>query len=211
MVWRSQIISSGVSFLKSTDDGLESVRPIEEERVNRRATGNARSRRGERAFSLPSLRPRLQPLVADHGAETGAAGAAMTAIGHLSAKETVRPSIANPGPAKPFALPRSGFTSTGDRDPFLPPSSRQGDSESDRVDIDRLNDAWFADTNGFRLQRSTAIQGVKRFFDVVFASIALVVCAPLFAVLALCIKLESRGPVSTCRLARVAICSRFGC
>ncbi len=44
-----------------------------------------------------------------------------------------------------------------------------------------------------RLARSS--QRAKRGFDVVVASAALTVCAPLFAIMAVFIKLESRGPV----------------
>jgi exopolysaccharide biosynthesis polyprenyl glycosylphosphotransferase len=41
--------------------------------------------------------------------------------------------------------------------------------------------------------RSTTL--IKRVFDVLFSSIALVICAPLFPIIALAIKLDSRGPL----------------
>lgn len=56
------------------------------------------------------------------------------------------------------------------------------------VEIDRLTDAGLATA-------STAQLAIKRAFDIVISVLALVVLAPVFVIVALAIKLTSRGPV----------------
>ncbi|HYJ31447.1 MAG TPA: TIGR03013 family XrtA/PEP-CTERM system glycosyltransferase [Allosphingosinicella sp.] len=65
--------------------------------------------------------------------------------------------------------------------------------ETGRVDLDSLNPSWLIFSDGFSAGRRLSSIG-KRMFDV-FVSIAiLILTAPLVAVTALAVKLESKGP-----------------
>jgi exopolysaccharide biosynthesis polyprenyl glycosylphosphotransferase len=61
------------------------------------------------------------------------------------------------------------------------------------VEFDDLHGVTVMGVRRFELSRSSA--AVKRAFDVLGASLMLVVCAPLMALIAVAIKLDSRGPV----------------
>jgi sugar transferase (PEP-CTERM system associated) len=65
--------------------------------------------------------------------------------------------------------------------------------ETGRVDLDSLNPSWLIFSDGFSSGRRLSAAG-KRLFDVVVASLILLVFAPLIALTALIVKLESRGP-----------------
>ena len=62
-----------------------------------------------------------------------------------------------------------------------------------RVWLDTLRPSWFVFSEGFR--RSRSIAALKRAIDVVFGLAGLVVSAPLMALVALAIRLDSRGPI----------------
>lgn len=62
-----------------------------------------------------------------------------------------------------------------------------------RIPLDHLKPSWMVFSDGFKSLRSRKI--IKRIFDLILASIGLVVAAPLMLVTALLIKLDSRGPV----------------
>jgi len=64
---------------------------------------------------------------------------------------------------------------------------------SGKLWVEALSPEWFIYTDGF--QHSRAGNGLKRLFDVSFALLLLVLAAPLLALIALAIKLDSPGPV----------------
>jgi exopolysaccharide biosynthesis polyprenyl glycosylphosphotransferase len=59
---------------------------------------------------------------------------------------------------------------------------------------DLLSRSWPLDS-GFQLVQHSAFASLKRVFDIVLASLTLIVMSPIMAVVALLIKLEGRGPV----------------
>jgi len=62
-----------------------------------------------------------------------------------------------------------------------------------RIILERLSPSWLILSNGFR--KSTMLMWAKRLIDVVVSLVALILCLPLFAVVALAILLESGSPV----------------
>ncbi len=65
--------------------------------------------------------------------------------------------------------------------------------ETGRIDLDFLMPDWFFVDDGFHAARLE--QWAKRLLDLSLSGVILVVCAPLFAAIALAIKIEDRGPV----------------
>jgi sugar transferase (PEP-CTERM system associated) len=65
--------------------------------------------------------------------------------------------------------------------------------ETGRVDLDSLNPSWLIFSDGFSAGRRLSSWG-KRAFDVLVSVSLLLVTAPLVAVCALLVKLESKGP-----------------
>jgi sugar transferase (PEP-CTERM system associated) len=65
--------------------------------------------------------------------------------------------------------------------------------ETGRVDLDSLNPSWLIFSDGFSSGRRLSAAG-KRLFDVVVSLAILILCAPLIALAALAVKLETRGP-----------------
>ncbi|HST37558.1 MAG TPA: TIGR03013 family XrtA/PEP-CTERM system glycosyltransferase, partial [Allosphingosinicella sp.] len=66
--------------------------------------------------------------------------------------------------------------------------------ETGRVDLDSLNPSWLIFSDGFSAGRRLSSWG-KRAFDVLASVTLLVLSAPLVAVTALLVKLESKGPI----------------
>jgi exopolysaccharide biosynthesis polyprenyl glycosylphosphotransferase len=64
---------------------------------------------------------------------------------------------------------------------------------SGKVWVEALNSQWFVCTNGFN--RSPTGACLKRCFDVTFALLLILFCAPLLLLAAIAIKLDSDGPV----------------
>ncbi|MEE9433062.1 MAG: TIGR03013 family XrtA/PEP-CTERM system glycosyltransferase [Sphingorhabdus sp.] len=65
--------------------------------------------------------------------------------------------------------------------------------ETGRVDLDSVNPSWLIFSDGFSSGRR--ISGIsKRLFDMLVSSILLLASAPIIALFAILIKLESRGP-----------------
>jgi sugar transferase (PEP-CTERM system associated) len=65
--------------------------------------------------------------------------------------------------------------------------------ETGRVDLDSLNPSWLIFSDGFSAGRR--LSGIaKRLFDLVVSLLILVLAAPLIAVAAMLVKLESEGP-----------------
>ena len=64
---------------------------------------------------------------------------------------------------------------------------------SGKLWVEALNPGWFVYTDGFK--HSKAGNGLKRLFDVTFALLLIVLAAPLLALIAIAIKLDSPGPV----------------
>ncbi len=65
--------------------------------------------------------------------------------------------------------------------------------ETGRVDLDSVNPSWLIFSDGFSSLRAFS-SGAKRVFDVVVSAVLLVLTAPLIAVFALLVKLDSAGP-----------------
>ena len=65
--------------------------------------------------------------------------------------------------------------------------------ETGRVDLDSLNPSWLIFSDGFSAGRRLSSWG-KRLFDVVVSLVLLLLTAPLIALTALLVKLESAGP-----------------
>ncbi|WP_082048155.1 TIGR03013 family XrtA/PEP-CTERM system glycosyltransferase [Geoalkalibacter ferrihydriticus] len=59
--------------------------------------------------------------------------------------------------------------------------------------VENINPSWFIFSNGFRVTRF--IRCYKRVLDVLFSLTGIILAAPLMPVVALAIKLDSRGPV----------------
>ena len=65
--------------------------------------------------------------------------------------------------------------------------------ESGRVDLTALRPSWFIFSDGFRT--GPIVEGVKRTFDVLIALLTLTLVFPIFALTAIAIKMEGRGPI----------------
>lgn len=62
-----------------------------------------------------------------------------------------------------------------------------------KIAVENLRPSWLIFSPGFRKSRLTRFY--RRVFDIVFSLISLLVCSPLLALVAVLIKLDSRGPV----------------
>lgn len=65
--------------------------------------------------------------------------------------------------------------------------------ETGRVDLDTLNPSWLIFSDGFSSGRMLS-SAAKRAFDVIASSLLLVLTAPVIALFAVLVKLDSRGP-----------------
>jgi sugar transferase (PEP-CTERM system associated) len=66
-----------------------------------------------------------------------------------------------------------------------------------KILIDDIKPSWLIFSDGFRASRLT--RALKRAFDIVIASVGLVLAAPLMALTALAVRLDSRGPILYCQ------------
>jgi sugar transferase (PEP-CTERM system associated) len=66
-----------------------------------------------------------------------------------------------------------------------------------KILIDEIKPSWLIFSDGFRVSRIT--RATKRAFDVVVACVGLVLAAPLMALTAVAIRLDSRGPILYCQ------------
>lgn len=62
-----------------------------------------------------------------------------------------------------------------------------------RISLDLVNPSWLIFSDGFRRFRGHEL--LKRAFDIFFASIGILLSFPIMAIAAICIKLDSKGPV----------------
>lgn len=65
--------------------------------------------------------------------------------------------------------------------------------ETGRVDLDTVNPSWLIFSDGFSSGRMFS-SAVKRVFDIVASSILLILTAPIIALFAIIVKLDSKGP-----------------
>jgi sugar transferase (PEP-CTERM system associated) len=65
--------------------------------------------------------------------------------------------------------------------------------ETGRVDLDTVNPSWLIFSDGFSSGRAIS-SAVKRLFDIAASSLLLVLSAPVIAIFALLVKLDSKGP-----------------
>ena len=62
-----------------------------------------------------------------------------------------------------------------------------------KIAVENLRPSWFIFSTGFK--KSIYVHGVKRGIDAVIAAVALLVVSPLLLLIALAVKMSSRGPV----------------
>ena len=65
--------------------------------------------------------------------------------------------------------------------------------ETGRIDLDTVNPSWLIFSDGFSSGRAIS-SAAKRLFDIAASSLLLVLAAPIIAVFALLVKLDSKGP-----------------
>ena len=65
--------------------------------------------------------------------------------------------------------------------------------ETGRVDLDTVNPSWLIFSDGFSSGRAIS-SAVKRLFDIVASSLLLILSAPVIALFALLVKIDSKGP-----------------
>lgn len=64
-----------------------------------------------------------------------------------------------------------------------------------RVPIDLIEDEWLLLEDGFDLNVTNSLRRLKRVFDLCFSFSLLVLTSPILLLTALCVRMESRGPV----------------
>ena len=64
-----------------------------------------------------------------------------------------------------------------------------------RIPVDFIEDTWLLLEDGFNFNANSTMRRGKRMFDVVFSLSLLILTLPVLLISALCIRLESRGPV----------------
>lgn len=62
-----------------------------------------------------------------------------------------------------------------------------------KIPVEHINPSWLVQSSGFLI--TPFIRSLKKVLDLVFSSVLLILCLPLFPVVALMIKLDSPGPV----------------
>lgn len=65
--------------------------------------------------------------------------------------------------------------------------------ETGRIDLDTVNPSWLIFSDGFSSGRAIS-SAAKRLFDIAASSLLLILAAPIIAVFALLVKLDSKGP-----------------
>jgi len=65
----------------------------------------------------------------------------------------------------------------------------------EHIPLEFLDDSWLWFTEGFQLPQARVVRQVMRLWDMVLASVVLLLTSPLSLLLAVLIKLESKGPV----------------
>ena len=66
-----------------------------------------------------------------------------------------------------------------------------------KILIDEIKPSWLIFSDGFRASKIT--RGIKRGFDTIIACIGLILAAPLMALTALAVRLDSTGPILYCQ------------
>ncbi len=66
-----------------------------------------------------------------------------------------------------------------------------------KIPVEHINPGWLVQSRGFLI--TPFIRLLKKILDLIFASILLIVCLPLFPLIALAIRLDSPGPVLYCQ------------
>ncbi len=71
--------------------------------------------------------------------------------------------------------------------------------ETGRIDLDTVNPSWFIFSDGFSSGR-TFTAAAKRLFDILVSLTLLLITAPVIALFAVLVKLDSRGPAFFCQI-----------
>ena len=64
-----------------------------------------------------------------------------------------------------------------------------------KIDIDKINEEWLLQSNGFDILNNEVQRNIKRGMDLMLALILMVILSPLALIVSIIIKLESKGPV----------------
>lgn len=64
-----------------------------------------------------------------------------------------------------------------------------------RIPVRFIEDQWLLFTEGFSLLSKEYVQKIKRVIDIIVAGLMLVCLSPILLITAVCIKIDSRGPV----------------
>ena len=65
----------------------------------------------------------------------------------------------------------------------------------ERIPINYVSETWILNARGFNLSEKSISSRLKRFLDILFSSLFLILTFPLFLVIAVLIKITSKGPV----------------
>jgi sugar transferase (PEP-CTERM system associated) len=69
------------------------------------------------------------------------------------------------------------------------------ESVAGQIPLTHVEDSWFIQTGGFEILHRSLVRKVKRVIDVVASLLGLLLSLPLMAVVALVVKIDSRGPL----------------
>ena len=64
-----------------------------------------------------------------------------------------------------------------------------------KIDINQINEEWLLQSNGFDILSNETQKNIKRGMDLILALILMVLLSPLALIIAIIIKMESKGPV----------------
>ncbi len=62
-----------------------------------------------------------------------------------------------------------------------------------KIPVEHINPSWLVQSNGFLI--TPFIRSLKKVLDLIFSSILLCICLPFFPLIAILIKLDSKGPI----------------
>jgi exopolysaccharide biosynthesis polyprenyl glycosylphosphotransferase len=64
-----------------------------------------------------------------------------------------------------------------------------------RIDVNRIDEAWLLNSSGFNILHNNSLKRAKRLFDIIASAVILVPAFPIMLLVAIGVKLDSRGPV----------------
>jgi exopolysaccharide biosynthesis polyprenyl glycosylphosphotransferase len=64
-----------------------------------------------------------------------------------------------------------------------------------RIDVNRIDEAWLLNSSGFNILHNNSLKRAKRLFDIIASAVILIPAFPIMLLVAIGVKLDSRGPV----------------